>query len=102
MYCDFQKYVVLSVNPVNQKIAASLNIEANLNHSGGGVVVAVHKKFQSFECSTIVSSCEEKWVKIVFDNFNLFVCGVYLPHTVPIFVSIILTLLRKLLSYAQI
>jgi len=59
-----------------------LNVNS-IKSSGGGVVVAVKKHFRSVVCSDLQNSCEEIWVKICFEDTNLFVCGVYLPHSVP-------------------
>jgi Reverse transcriptase (RNA-dependent DNA polymerase) len=54
----------------------------SVKSTGGGVVIAVKKCFQSERVIT-ANRCEEVWVKIILDGVNLFICGVYLPHTAP-------------------
>jgi hypothetical protein len=55
----------------------------SVKSSGGGIVVAVNKHFRSVQCPVSLNPCEELWVKIAFDDMNLFVCGVYLPQSAP-------------------
>ncbi len=59
-----------------------LNVNS-VKSSGGGVVVAVKKSFNSVACPDMSNSCEEMWIKVSFVNLKLFFCGVYLPHSAP-------------------
>jgi hypothetical protein len=44
---------------------------------------ALTMHFRIVEYPTSTNPCEELWVKICFEDFYLFVCGLYLPHSAP-------------------
>jgi hypothetical protein len=54
----------------------------SVKSTGGGVVIAVKKYFRS-ERFVTANKCEEVWIRVSLDGMNLFISGVYLPHTAP-------------------
>jgi Reverse transcriptase (RNA-dependent DNA polymerase) len=54
----------------------------SVKSTGGGVVIAIKKCFQSERIAT-ANKCEELWIRISFENLNFYLCGVYLPHSAP-------------------
>jgi hypothetical protein len=50
---------------------------------GTGLLWPSKKHFHSVQCLTSTSPCEELWMKICFEDINLFVCGLYVPYSLP-------------------
>lgn len=65
--------------------------------TGGGVLIAVSKKYNSYRLSNFESMCEDVWVgvDVRIDNMTvaLKICGVYLPS--PIQESILTTFINN-------
>jgi hypothetical protein len=59
----------------------------SIKSSIGGVAIAIKRQFDSAECPASTISCEEMWIRVCFNGLTLFVCGVYLPHSAPEFLS---------------
>jgi hypothetical protein len=56
----------------------------SVKSAGGGVVIAVKNRGEiQSERMTTANGFKDLWDKIAFDNVDLIVCGLYLPHSAP-------------------
>lgn len=59
------------------------NTDIHHKSDGGGVLIAVHRRYKCYRINSYESTCEDLWVNVVLGNSRgspmVTICGVYLP-----------------------